>query len=132
MWKRGTSKAGAWLGSRLGARSALRGGRRRRLGVAGAGAGVRRRSQLGAGRGFGSTPALGAAFPPCLLIARGPEEGRGPGFWPSARPLNLAQVPYVGASARQVEHVLSLLRGRSGKMVDLGSGDGRIVRRVCP
>lgn len=41
-------------------------------------------------------------------------------------PLRL-QVPYVGASARQVEHVLSLLRGRSGKMVDLGSGDGRIV-----
>ncbi|XP_067563304.1 adenine nucleotide translocase lysine N-methyltransferase isoform X2 [Pseudorca crassidens] len=36
-------------------------------------------------------------------------------------------VPYVGASARQVEHVLSLLRGRPGKMVDLGSGDGRIV-----
>ncbi|XP_012661234.1 protein FAM173A isoform X2 [Otolemur garnettii] len=41
-------------------------------------------------------------------------------------PLRL-QVPYVGASARQVEHVLSLLRGRSGKMVDLGSGDGRVV-----
>ncbi|XP_057603893.1 adenine nucleotide translocase lysine N-methyltransferase isoform X3 [Hippopotamus amphibius kiboko] len=41
-------------------------------------------------------------------------------------PLRL-QVPYVGASARQVEHVLSLLRGRPGKMVDLGSGDGRIV-----
>ncbi|XP_005870484.1 PREDICTED: protein FAM173A [Myotis brandtii] len=39
----------------------------------------------------------------------------------------LAQVPYVGASVRQVEHVLSLLRGRSGKLVDLGSGDGRIV-----
>uniref|UniRef100_A0A2K5EQU0 Adenine nucleotide translocase lysine methyltransferase n=1 Tax=Aotus nancymaae TaxID=37293 RepID=A0A2K5EQU0_AOTNA len=37
------------------------------------------------------------------------------------------QVPYVGASARQVEHVLSLLRGRPGKTVDLGSGDGRIV-----
>uniref|UniRef100_A0A8C7BBB7 Hydroxyacylglutathione hydrolase like n=1 Tax=Neovison vison TaxID=452646 RepID=A0A8C7BBB7_NEOVI len=36
-------------------------------------------------------------------------------------------VPYVGASARQVEHVLSLLRGRPGKTVDLGSGDGRIV-----
>uniref|UniRef100_A0A8C9QDW5 Adenine nucleotide translocase lysine methyltransferase n=1 Tax=Spermophilus dauricus TaxID=99837 RepID=A0A8C9QDW5_SPEDA len=46
---------------------------------------------------------------------------------PESRPLNLAQVPYVGASARQVEHVLSLLRGRPGKMVDLGSGDGRIV-----
>uniref|UniRef100_A0A2K6GM49 Adenine nucleotide translocase lysine methyltransferase n=1 Tax=Propithecus coquereli TaxID=379532 RepID=A0A2K6GM49_PROCO len=41
-------------------------------------------------------------------------------------PLRL-QVPYIGASARQVEHVLSLLRGRPGKMVDLGSGDGRIV-----
>ncbi|XP_066868747.1 adenine nucleotide translocase lysine N-methyltransferase isoform X2 [Kogia breviceps] len=41
-------------------------------------------------------------------------------------PLRL-QVPYVGASARQVEHVLSFLRGRPGKMVDLGSGDGRIV-----
>ncbi|XP_036316108.1 adenine nucleotide translocase lysine N-methyltransferase isoform X2 [Pipistrellus kuhlii] len=41
-------------------------------------------------------------------------------------PLRL-QVPYAGASARQVENVLSLLRGRSGKLVDLGSGDGRIV-----
>ncbi|XP_006942551.1 adenine nucleotide translocase lysine N-methyltransferase isoform X2 [Felis catus] len=41
-------------------------------------------------------------------------------------PLRL-QVPYVGASERQVEHVLSLLRGRPGKTVDLGSGDGRIV-----
>ncbi|KAF6271394.1 hypothetical protein mRhiFer1_004873 [Rhinolophus ferrumequinum] len=41
-------------------------------------------------------------------------------------PLRL-QVPYVGASVRQVEHVLSLLKGRSGKLVDLGSGDGRIV-----
>ncbi|XP_030890151.1 adenine nucleotide translocase lysine N-methyltransferase isoform X2 [Mirounga angustirostris] len=41
-------------------------------------------------------------------------------------PLRL-QVPYVGASERQVDHVLSLLRGRPGKMVDLGSGDGRIV-----
>ncbi|XP_021581041.2 meteorin isoform X10 [Ictidomys tridecemlineatus] len=41
--------------------------------------------------------------------------------------LHPCEVPYVGASARQVEHVLSLLRGRPGKMVDLGSGDGRIV-----
>uniref|UniRef100_G1R9Z7 Adenine nucleotide translocase lysine methyltransferase n=1 Tax=Nomascus leucogenys TaxID=61853 RepID=G1R9Z7_NOMLE len=41
-------------------------------------------------------------------------------------PLRL-QVPYVGANAGQVEHVLSLLRGRPGKTVDLGSGDGRIV-----
>ncbi|XP_044289536.1 adenine nucleotide translocase lysine N-methyltransferase isoform X1 [Varanus komodoensis] len=41
-------------------------------------------------------------------------------------PLRL-QVPYVPASAKQVENVMSLLKGRSGKMVDLGSGDGRIV-----
>ncbi|XP_007955678.1 adenine nucleotide translocase lysine N-methyltransferase [Orycteropus afer afer] len=41
-------------------------------------------------------------------------------------PLRL-QVPYVGASARQVQNVLWLLRGRPGKTVDLGSGDGRIV-----
>ncbi|XP_021106959.1 protein FAM173A isoform X3 [Heterocephalus glaber] len=36
-------------------------------------------------------------------------------------------VPYIGASTQQVEHVISLLRGRPGKTVDLGSGDGRIV-----
>ncbi|XP_066496823.1 adenine nucleotide translocase lysine N-methyltransferase [Tiliqua scincoides] len=41
-------------------------------------------------------------------------------------PLRL-QVPYVPASAKQVENVMSLLKGRSGKMVDLGSGDGRLV-----
>lgn len=41
-------------------------------------------------------------------------------------PLKL-QVPYMPASARQVDNVMTLLKGRSGKMVDLGSGDGRIV-----
>ncbi|XP_040296695.1 adenine nucleotide translocase lysine N-methyltransferase [Bufo bufo] len=41
-------------------------------------------------------------------------------------PLRL-QVPYVPASAKQVENVMTLLRGRAGKMADLGSGDGRIV-----
>ncbi|KAJ7305738.1 hypothetical protein JRQ81_010104 [Phrynocephalus forsythii] len=41
-------------------------------------------------------------------------------------PLRL-QVPYVPASVKQVENVMSLLQGRSGKMVDLGSGDGRLV-----
>ncbi|XP_061455123.1 adenine nucleotide translocase lysine N-methyltransferase isoform X1 [Rhineura floridana] len=47
-----------------------------------------------------------------------------PGF--RSVPLKL-QVPYVPANASQVENVMSLLKGRSGKMVDLGSGDGRIV-----
>ncbi|XP_053326857.1 adenine nucleotide translocase lysine N-methyltransferase [Spea bombifrons] len=41
-------------------------------------------------------------------------------------PLKL-QVPYIPASTKQVANVMSLLKGRSGKMVDLGSGDGRIV-----
>ncbi|KAL8175115.1 UNVERIFIED_CONTAM: hypothetical protein K2H54_013758 [Gekko kuhli] len=41
-------------------------------------------------------------------------------------PLKL-QVPYIPASARQLESVMLLLEGRSGKLVDLGSGDGRIV-----
>ncbi|XP_077172494.1 adenine nucleotide translocase lysine N-methyltransferase isoform X1 [Paroedura picta] len=44
-------------------------------------------------------------------------------------PLKL-QVPYVPASVKQVENVMSLLAGRSGKMVDLGSGDGRILGQM--
>ncbi|XP_067912547.1 adenine nucleotide translocase lysine N-methyltransferase [Heterodontus francisci] len=41
-------------------------------------------------------------------------------------PLRL-QVPYIPASRKQVQNVMTLLEGRSGKVVDLGSGDGRIV-----
>ncbi|XP_041062342.1 adenine nucleotide translocase lysine N-methyltransferase isoform X2 [Carcharodon carcharias] len=41
-------------------------------------------------------------------------------------PLRL-QVPYIPASRKQVQNVMTLLKGRSGKAVDLGSGDGRIV-----
>ncbi|XP_054463876.1 adenine nucleotide translocase lysine N-methyltransferase [Anoplopoma fimbria] len=41
-------------------------------------------------------------------------------------PLRL-QVPYIPASRAQVAHVMTLLRGRKGGLVDLGSGDGRIV-----
>ncbi|XP_034986531.1 adenine nucleotide translocase lysine N-methyltransferase-like isoform X6 [Zootoca vivipara] len=37
------------------------------------------------------------------------------------------QVPYVPSSVKQVRNMMSLLQGRSGKLVDLGSGDGRIV-----
>lgn len=37
-------------------------------------------------------------------------------------------LPYVPATNSQVENVLKALRGRSGRFVDLGSGDGRIVR----
>uniref|UniRef100_A0AAQ4R1J7 Adenine nucleotide translocase lysine methyltransferase n=2 Tax=Gasterosteus aculeatus aculeatus TaxID=481459 RepID=A0AAQ4R1J7_GASAC len=41
-------------------------------------------------------------------------------------PLRL-QVPYIPASKAQVDHVMSLFKGRKGGLVDLGSGDGRIV-----
>ncbi|NXE47073.1 F173A methyltransferase, partial [Casuarius casuarius] len=37
------------------------------------------------------------------------------------------QVPFVPSSAQQVANVMALLEGRAGKMVDLGSGDGRLV-----
>lgn len=36
-------------------------------------------------------------------------------------------LPYVPATTEQVSNVLRALRGRSGRLVDLGSGDGRIV-----
>ncbi|XP_021267086.1 protein FAM173A isoform X2 [Numida meleagris] len=41
-------------------------------------------------------------------------------------PLHL-QVPYVPSSTQQVANVMGLLRGRTGKTADLGSGDGRLV-----
>ncbi|KAF7664489.1 hypothetical protein LDENG_00175110 [Lucifuga dentata] len=41
-------------------------------------------------------------------------------------PLRL-QVPYIPASKAQVCNVMTLLRGRKGNLMDLGSGDGRIV-----
>ena len=36
-------------------------------------------------------------------------------------------LPYVPASPLQTEKVLHHIKGRPGKMVDLGSGDGRVV-----
>ncbi|XP_068239074.1 ATP synthase subunit C lysine N-methyltransferase [Palaemon carinicauda] len=36
-------------------------------------------------------------------------------------------LPYVPATTEQVNNVLRALSGRSGRLVDLGSGDGRIV-----
>lgn len=40
------------------------------------------------------------------------------------------QVPYIPASKTQVDNVMKLLRGRQGSLVDLGSGDGRIVSKI--
>lgn len=36
-------------------------------------------------------------------------------------------LPYVPATTQQIENVLEALQGRSGKLLDIGSGDGRIV-----
>ncbi|PNF21148.1 Protein FAM173B, partial [Cryptotermes secundus] len=36
-------------------------------------------------------------------------------------------LPYVPATATQIKNVMSALAGRSGRLIDLGSGDGRIV-----
>lgn len=36
-------------------------------------------------------------------------------------------LPYVPATPIQIEKVLQHLKGRAGKVVDLGSGDGRVV-----
>ena len=36
-------------------------------------------------------------------------------------------LPYVPATPEHIEYVLLQLKGRTGKVVDLGSGDGRLV-----
>ncbi|XP_010586360.1 ATP synthase subunit C lysine N-methyltransferase [Loxodonta africana] len=36
-------------------------------------------------------------------------------------------LPFVPATPRQVENVMKVLRGRNGPLVDIGSGDGRVV-----
>ncbi|XP_011299873.1 protein FAM173B [Fopius arisanus] len=36
-------------------------------------------------------------------------------------------LPYVPATSQQVENVLQALKGRTGNLIDLGSGDGRLV-----
>ncbi|KAM6965010.1 adenine nucleotide translocase lysine N-methyltransferase [Aplochiton taeniatus] len=41
-------------------------------------------------------------------------------------PINL-KVPYLPSSKAQTMNVMTLLKGRSGRLADLGSGDGRLV-----
>lgn len=40
-------------------------------------------------------------------------------------------LPYVPATTIQVSNVIKALRGRNGQLIDLGSGDGRIVSTDC-
>lgn len=39
----------------------------------------------------------------------------------------MAQVPYLPSSKDQTLNIMKLLEGRTGRLVDLGSGDGRVV-----
>jgi len=48
----------------------------------------------------------------------------GPFITPALRKVCL---PFVPATRTQVENVLKVLKNRSGSLVDIGSGDGRIV-----
>lgn len=40
-------------------------------------------------------------------------------------------LPFVPATAAQIQNVLKMLENRSGSLVDIGSGDGRIVSYGC-
>ena len=39
-------------------------------------------------------------------------------------------LPYVPATRQQIKNVIRALNGRSGSLIDLGSGDGRIVSMI--
>lgn len=52
----------------------------------------------------------------------------GPFITPTLRRVCL---PFVPASEEQVENVFRMLKGRKGKFIDLGSGDGRLVREAA-
>ena len=39
-------------------------------------------------------------------------------------------LPYVPATNTQIQNILQMCKGRSGHLVDLGSGDGRVVRDI--
>lgn len=39
-------------------------------------------------------------------------------------------LPYVPATHQQVKNIFTALKGQTGKLIDLGSGDGRLVRSL--
>lgn len=66
------------------------------------------------------TCALGGSLVTLYAVA-------GPFVAPALRKVCL---PFVPATNTQVRNVLSVLRSRPGTLVDIGSGDGRIVSHV--
>lgn len=66
------------------------------------------------------------------LIAVGTFAATGVGLLAGCAPFILPALrkvclPFVPATDRQVQNVLKLLENRKGRVIDLGSGDGRIV-----
>lgn len=60
-------------------------------------------------------------------IAVGLLVGTLPFLTPALRQICL---PYVPATKMQIQNILQMCKGRSGNVVDLGSGDGRVVRHI--
>lgn len=48
-------------------------------------------------------------------------------FTPAQFVCTVAEVPYLPSSKAQTLNIMKLLEGRAGRLVDLGSGDGRVV-----
>lgn len=66
----------------------------------------------------------GIAFAVCGATALAVYAVATPFVLPALRKICL---PYVPATTTQVKHVMRALRGRTGSVIDLGSGDGRLV-----
>lgn len=66
------------------------------------------------------------------LVAVGAFAASGVGLLVACAPFILPALrkvclPYVPATDRQVNNVMKLLKNKKGRVIDLGSGDGRIV-----
>ncbi|XP_061652485.1 ATP synthase subunit C lysine N-methyltransferase [Phyllopteryx taeniolatus] len=81
------------------------------------GQGIRGESESGSRLGVIVTGLLGGSLVALYAAAT-------PFVAPALRKICL---PFVPATTAQVENVLNVLRARSGTLVDIGSGDGRIV-----
>ncbi|KAI5104083.1 hypothetical protein C0J45_5709 [Silurus meridionalis] len=86
-------------------------------GDGGAAQGENRDSSFRKRVGFIATCALGGSLVALYAVT-------GPFIAPALRKICL---PFVPATNTQVKNVLSVLQSRSGTLVDIGSGDGRIV-----
>lgn len=77
-------------------------------------------NSIGKRLGIIATCAVGGSLVALYAVA-------GPFVAPALRKVCL---PYVPATSQQVENVIKVLQQRSGTLVDIGSGDGRIVSKA--